>query len=746
MALTYYPDYNFTADSDAICTFTTPSFAQWNGRQAYKMNTDIAIAGAYRNWDGWISRFLIAAIVDGATKTEHNARDSSRDNILPSVGSHYGTRIQLTTEYPNSVFYYSFGYGYRSEAAPTTSEGLPVIDLSGVPFTDEDALLAILRSVGYAEGNAVPPPGQSGLKFHVNIESYDSELERYVHRGDGTLGFPVMTSTAFTNWTGVDIRSEENWFISKLKSSLEAPLLGCSGYLFSDVFSTDIAQLPTWFPNAGGIKVSSNALNQSIKYIFDDGYSLVFNPSNYSYTGYDPDSNILFVWTTIENVNNTGYASKRFGTTVGEIKFGCIGFGAITDQVIPDEADVRIMIACVADTQYGGLYESLGASGVAIDFKRFLNARPKMAPPPEPSIDPYSPGGIASTGGGEGTFVINHTPVNFSALPQVSATDSGFITIYTPTASQLKSLATFMWQNPSFDLSQWKRIFADPMEAILGLNLIPAAIGTSGSREVHIGNIPTGISLNVASQQFISVNCGSLLVEEIWGAYLDYAPYTQVEVALPYIGIRPLSADDIMGKTIEIQYNIDILSGACVCEIKCGDSVQYRFLGSCACQIPVTSRNWDNVVEGIMKVVSGFISGVTSVTTGATNIAGGLATGNPAAVASGAGEATGGMANSLVNAASGIYDIIKPHVDRSGGISGSGGFLGNQKPYLIFTVPKQCVPDNQNGYTGYPSFIYESLGSLSGYTEVDYIHLENFPCTAEELVEIESLLKGGVIL
>ena len=38
------------------------------------------------------------------------------------------------------------------------------------------------------------------------------------------------------------------------------------------------------------------------------------------------------------------------------------------------------------------------------------------------------------------------------------------------------------------------------------------------------------------------------------------------------------------------------------------------------------------------------------------------------------------------------------------------------------------------------------LKDLSGYTEVESIHLENVPAMEEELNEIERLLKSGVIL
>ena len=89
---------------------------------------------------------------------------------------------------------------------------------------------------------------------------------------------------------------------------------------------------------------------------------------------------------------------------------------------------------------------------------------------------------------------------------------------------------------------------------------------------------------------------------------------------------------------------------------------------------------------------------------------------------------------------------MKPRIQRSGSIGGAAGLMSIQKPYFILTRPRQALPENQNKYTGYPSFITSKLGDLTGMTYVYEIHLEGIPCTTEEQNEIENLLKSGVIL
>lgn len=332
--------------------------------------------------------------------------------------------------------------------------------------------------------------------------------------------------------------------------------------------------------------------------------------------------------------------------------------------------------------------------------------------------NPYEPGGPSGPGGGGGSFDNTSTPINIPNLPTISAAHTGFISLFNPSLNQLNELASYMWSD-LFQIDGWKKLFADPMDAILGLSIVPVAVPSGGTREVKVGNIGTGISLTLASSQFVEVDCGSIDVNEYWGAYLDYEPYTQAQIFLPYIGTRPISVDEIMGKTVRVVYHVDILTGACCCFVKCGDSVLYTYNGQCSIPIPITGANYTSVVNGVISVAASVGSLVASGGSSA-----------PTAIPA--------IASSAVNQ-------MKPQVEKSGSISGSAGVLNMQTPYLILIRPRQALPSKQNEFIGYPSLITVQLTELSGYTEIQSIHLENIPATQEELAEIESLLEGGVI-
>lgn len=338
-----------------------------------------------------------------------------------------------------------------------------------------------------------------------------------------------------------------------------------------------------------------------------------------------------------------------------------------------------------------------------------------------PDDDPYSDGDgddESGEGGGDGDHDDDSDEVDNDPLPTISATDTGFISLWNPSQLEIKSLANYMWSN-LFDITTFKKLFADPMDCILGLSIMPGPVPSGAIGVVSIGNISTNISMHKCSQQFYEIDCGEINLKEYWGAYIDYSPYTKVELFLPYCGTHQINADEVMKKTIKIVYRVDVLSGACVASVKCGSELLYMFQGQCSVSIPITSLDWTNVINGMMNIAANF-----------GNLVG-----------------TGGKrADSNVNEiVSSAVNNLKPDFQKTGAIESSGGLLAKQKPYFIITRPRQARPSYQNRLTGYPGFITRTIGELSGFTQMEVIRLSGVSATDEEMKEIEDLLKEGVI-
>ena len=335
--------------------------------------------------------------------------------------------------------------------------------------------------------------------------------------------------------------------------------------------------------------------------------------------------------------------------------------------------------------------------------------------------NPYDPGG-GGTGTGGGGGIITDTSVKIPAPtgPGVSAVDTGFITLYNPTLTEVRALANYLWSD-LFDLETFKKLFADPMDAIIGLSLLPVDVPGGTPRQIKVGNIDVPVTMTPASSQYVIKDCGTVAIRELIGAYTDYDPYTKVEIFLPYCGTHQLQTDDVMNKDVSVRYIIDILSGACTASVSADGSVMYTFSGNCASSVPFTSVNYTNTIRAALQVAGSMVQA--------------------AAVPASDGAAAASIVSAAQTAIGG-----KPTIVKSGNIAGSNGQLAVQTPYIMITRPQSAVPKDQQKYTGYPSAMTLRLGDLTGMTVVESIHLDGIPATSEEIDEIENLLKSGVVL
>ena len=342
----------------------------------------------------------------------------------------------------------------------------------------------------------------------------------------------------------------------------------------------------------------------------------------------------------------------------------------------------------------------------------------------------FDPDAISYSGGGNGKFDNTSDTVGVPSLPTLSAVSAGFVTMYSPTVGQLNALANFMWTDSAFDPANFKKLFTDPMECVIGLTIVPCQPSTSTATEIKVGYVGTGVSASKLSSQYAEVSCGSINADEFWGSALDYSPYTKLHIYLPYVGMREINADEIMGKTIGITYHVDLLSGACTAFVTANGSVLYQFNGQCCINIPMAASNFTDMIHSAVTAI-GTVAATVSPGSAAAAVTGG-------AMLAGAVQ----MGANAANAAMGS----KPTFQHSGQMGGSGGMLAVQTPYLIIERPRQSMPEGLNGFVGFPSNINYKLFDLTGYTVIDSIHLDGIPATDTELSEIESLLKGGVIL
>ena len=365
--------------------------------------------------------------------------------------------------------------------------------------------------------------------------------------------------------------------------------------------------------------------------------------------------------------------------------------------------------------------------------------------------DPNPGDGDSHGGGGGGTDDLGGDPIKDTGVPTIEATDSGLMTLYNPTVSELQALGRFLWSD-GLDLNSFKKLFNDPFDTLLGLSIIPIVPPTSGTKKIMFGNLDSGVSAKVISHQFVpNVDMGSVTLGEVYNGALDYSPFTTVSIYLPFIGYRELNVQDIMNSKIHLVYKFDVLTGGCIAELyvdhlktgnKSKDNSKFKweshsgllasFEGQCAVNIPLASQDYTNTIRAMIGAV-GMVGGAAAS----------FATGNPAL----------GVAALAVGSANSSIQASTPTVQRSGHLSSSNAIMANLTPFLTVTRPHQCKPSKYYKLRGVPSQIYVSkLSSLTTSKHDYYLQVAEIPdikvagATDTEIAEIKNLLKEGVVL
>lgn len=321
---------------------------------------------------------------------------------------------------------------------------------------------------------------------------------------------------------------------------------------------------------------------------------------------------------------------------------------------------------------------------------------------------PIGPGGPSEPGGGDGDQDDPSDPIPIDDI--IDGLSSDFVKLYKITKANLTALSEYMLQDDF--LTNIKKLYADPMDAIISLNTFPInASGTAGV--ITTSGVSTGINAVQINNSIIDIDCGTVALNEYWGSFLDYE--TKISLFLPYVGIQSISTDDFMNDIIHVVYRVDLLSGGFVVFVKNSKGIVHQTTGNMAYHMPVTSIDYSRMYSALI--------------TGAVGIAGNAATGNAS------GAITGTMST---------IQNFHPQVQMSGNFGGNTGICSNKKPYLIIERPVPNVPANYSEIKGNTSNVTVTLGNCSGFTQISDMQIKHISSTDAEKEQILSLLKSGV--
>lgn len=307
---------------------------------------------------------------------------------------------------------------------------------------------------------------------------------------------------------------------------------------------------------------------------------------------------------------------------------------------------------------------------------------------------------------------------------------------YALTANQVNVLSNFLFSETF--ISNAKRLWSEPGEYIIDLSYYPCDLLNTGldfaaETAISIGGVASDINAPelIGGEPYIYM--GQYTPGNYYNSYLDYAPYTSLDIYLPYIGLRPLDINQVMGHTIRVGYYIDYATQQVMAAIgldgegadNLGQPIA-QYTGSIAVHVPLSGSSAQQLLIGSIRQGLGVAANVGG-------IVGGALTGNVGGIVSNA----AGLANNL----------IPEQVPRReyGNLTAMTGIYAPQQCFLIFDRPISAEPAGYQARNGYASSYGGTVSEFSGYLQcTQAVVTPSGTMTPDECNEIIDLLKGGI--
>lgn len=329
-------------------------------------------------------------------------------------------------------------------------------------------------------------------------------------------------------------------------------------------------------------------------------------------------------------------------------------------------------------------------------------------------------------------------------LPDPSDFDfsiSKLCTLYQLDYTQIATLGEAL-----FDNNFWNNLknkfegLSDPISMMLDCYQMPCAPGTTATSTFKLGGIQlesggNPISCKSVTSRYKKGDCGSIQLKEVWGTALDYTD-TSIQIFLPFVGMKELDPDIVVGSTMKLFYRIDMWTGDVVylLHVKAYQSakyfhteaVPYRWNGNCKKKIPVGRVD---LYQGQMQMIATVMNTTASLVNAA-------ATGNPA-----------GIINAGANIANLMGTGLRANVSSSGNVAGAPGYMDYMTPYLVVKRSVPEYPANWRAEIGAPRYQEFTISGIHGYTEFAEVHADDVDGASDaEKKLIEQQLMQGVIL
>lgn len=295
---------------------------------------------------------------------------------------------------------------------------------------------------------------------------------------------------------------------------------------------------------------------------------------------------------------------------------------------------------------------------------------------------------------------------NEPSAPTVNSVKLSNLHNYWISESQMQSFYSEVWETDLTDFVKgaFTGIYSNLISNVVSLKFMPTTpenLGGTGDASPVILGFKTYDTLTVQTIGNTTapiVTIGSYKFAKEYNSFADYAPYTDVKLYLPFVGVVPIDTNLFMGSgggetaTLNIKAQYDLQSGLITYFIMRNKTMISSVSGHMAVEVPISLQSGLDTFSTISRNFSGKV----------WEFAMEGAKGNPIGMISEVAQGSATAPPQTVFASTG----------------GDGAFYAHPKCMIMIKHPQYNRPKNYSHVVGFPAYVTKKVSDLQGFNIV----------------------------
>lgn len=270
----------------------------------------------------------------------------------------------------------------------------------------------------------------------------------------------------------------------------------------------------------------------------------------------------------------------------------------------------------------------------------------------------------------------------------------------------------------------------DPLKSVVNMQSFPFEVTDKlTTHPIHIGGQSFGTDYKQMIETTRVLDLGQCMIPRYHHNFMDFSPYTDIKLYIPYCSEISISPSLSMGKKLSVKLIVDLATGQCVACVYCDSNIIAYSSGVIGSDIVVSNTGASLKSASMLQSMLGVGGSLVGLT-------GSVATGNPVG-------ALGSAYGMITSVSTGLINENKNYSESKGSCT---GYVNNIKPqfcYCVLTTVKPQIPGDFPHTVGYITNEYKQISQMNGYTVCENVDINGLSCHYESRERIKRILETG---